>query len=303
MKTIRARLLIVLLPPIIGLLLILLFLWLLPVDQAKRAILWIALASCLWLAGSVWFISYNITAPIKKLKNAALQIASGDYEETIFPEGPQEIKELAGTLNTMRECLLENISRLTDSSPAREKLYGEYECAELLQYEMFDKALEALPEEEWIVKKARLTSAPQLGLSVDWNNGVLSIEESEHEGFHGIYELLTKGSSKKGWMNLKTGELKFDKLEPPLLWSEKDRQLTPFKAPKPGDIVILYNSGLLKQMHHPQILKDWFTKILKHFAKDGLDLTGAMIQSELNFFQKKYLHHEDVLVVLIAPRS
>ncbi|MCB1113215.1 MAG: HAMP domain-containing protein [Chlamydiia bacterium] len=302
MQAIRDRLLMVLLPPIMGLIAILLLLTFFSTDEIKPWIFWIAGFSCFWLLGSVWFISYNISDPIRKLKDQALHLASGDYEEEISSEGPQEIKELAGTLNTMRECLRENISRLTDYPLAREKLYGEYECAELIQYEMLDKALETIPEDQWAWEKVCLKSNPQMGILFEFDNDTVHIKEAEREGFQGIFELLTEGSTKEGRFNLKTGDTKFVKLPPPLLWSDKDQALLPFKAPKSGDIVILFNSGLKKQMPHPNILKDWFQKILKHFAKDGLELTKAMMESELKFFAKKYLHHEDITIILITPK-
>lgn len=300
MKTIRSRLLAVLLPPLLGLALILGILIYSHQSSELEVVIWFGALSFLWLIGSVWFIAANITDPIQKLKDSALNLASGDYEEPIKSEGPQEIKELAITLNTMRECLLENISRLTDYPLQREKLYGEYECAELLQYEMVNHALEAFSEGSFSGRALTLSTSPKYGLRVLCHGDALTLQEAEEEGFRGIYKLLTEGTRKVAKIDLNTGKSTSENLPEPLIWSLKEEKLLPFQKPEVGDFVILYNTGLTRQMPHPSILKDWLAKILKHFAKDGLELTSAMMESELSFFAKKYVHHEDITILLIT---
>lgn len=300
MKSIRSRILLLILPPMIGFFVILASIIYFNRQEEQLIIITLGIASLVWILGSAWIISYKISEPVQKLKDAALHLAAGDYDEPINVEGPQEIVELASTLNTMRECLLENIERLTDYPLSREKLYGEYECAELLQFEMFDHALESVPKTDLFIKKISLPSSPLYGLRFKWAGGILSLEEAEEEGFRGIYKLLSEGSPKKIFVDLNKATFKSNALPDPLFWSAKESKLTVLKKLEKGDILILFNTGLTRQMPHPQILKDWFSKILKHFAKDGLELTSAMVESELKFFAKKHILHEDIHILLIT---
>ncbi|HEV7736583.1 MAG TPA: HAMP domain-containing protein, partial [Chlamydiales bacterium] len=58
---------------------------------------------------TLYVITGRIAIPMQKLNNSALAIAAGHYGESAPVGGPKEIAELANTLNTMSECLLENI--------------------------------------------------------------------------------------------------------------------------------------------------------------------------------------------------
>lgn len=300
MTTIRTRLLMLLLPPLIGFILVLGSIIYFNRHEDLSVIIALGLGSLLWITGSVWFISYKISEPVQKLKDAALILASGHYEDSIKVDGPKEIMELAGTLNTMRECLLEHISRLTDYPVAREKLYGEFECAELIQFEMLDRTLEKMYESHYAIRKASLPSSSLFGLKLNWDGESLSLSEAEQEGFSGIYKLLTEGTSKELKINMSTGDYTSTAFTEPLFWSAKENKLVPMQPLAPGDILVIYSSGLTRQMPHPQILKNWLSKILKYFAKDGLELTSQMVRSELNFFAKKYIHHEDIHILMIT---
>ena len=278
MSTIRTRLLLLLLPPLVGFVLLLGSIIYFNRHEDLSLIITLGMASLLWIAGSVWFISYKISEPVQKLKDAALILASGHYEESIKIDGPKEIVELASTLNTMRECLLEHVSRLTEYPLAREKLYGEYECAELIQFEMLDRSIEKMETTPYLVKKASLPSSALFGLRFHWDGEVLALQEAEEEGFGGIYRLLTEGTSKELKIRLSTGEFTASGFAEPLFWSAAEGKLTCAKPLEKGDILILYGSGLTRQMPHPQILKNWLSKILKYFAKDGIELTAQMVK-------------------------
>ncbi len=138
--TIRSRLLLLLLPPLTAFLLLAFFFF---YFNWSREIL--LMGSCLTLLlvfGTVFVIADRISKPVRQLNQAALEIAAGDYEANIQVKGPREIMELAHTLNTMSQCLVEHMSRLRESSLIRERMYGEYECALLLQHYMLQKVIE-----------------------------------------------------------------------------------------------------------------------------------------------------------------
>jgi hypothetical protein len=56
----------------------------------------------------------------------------------------------------------------------------------------------------------------------------------------------------------------------------------------------------VRQYPHTPHIKEWLAKVLKHFTKEGFDLTLAMLQSELNFLAKKNINHEDIHILLIT---
>ena len=91
---------------------------------------------------TLFIIANKISRPVQKLNNSALAIAAGQYGESVQIKGPKEIAELANTLSTMSECLHENINRLKENSLLRERMYGEYECAMLLQHQMLQKNID-----------------------------------------------------------------------------------------------------------------------------------------------------------------
>lgn len=273
-----------------------------------RALAVIVLSSLftILLAGfAVVFVANKITKPVHELKNAALVLASGEYDEKITVKGPTEIVELSNTLNTMRECLIEHISRLTEYNISQGKVYGEYECGELLQYYLFHKVIEDFSHPRLHIKEIQLpSSASYYGLKLSFNPK-MTFEEADEEGFMGIFKMLTQNSTTKKM------EIAFDfekqtltastPFTTPLLWSQQLQRLVSQEEMswQKGDFLFVYNSGLARQFPHPQQLHDWFTKVLKHFARDGFELTTRMLLSELNFVAKKHFHHEDIHILAL----
>ncbi len=275
----------------------------------KRALLLIVLSGLLTIflvIAASSFIAYKITQPVQKLKDAAMVLASGEYNDKIDIKGPKEIVELASTLNTMRECLIDNMSRLTNYQAAQNKLYGEYECAEMLQNEMLAKEAEKV-DGPFKMKVLKLESSDPVGLKLNItpSNGLmLHIEEAKKPGFAGIYEMLNQPGIGPH-LNLaisNEGKIKFESkgAPDPLLWSTRLNRFIPLTEPmQSGDFLLLINTGMNRQMPHAIALKDWFQKVLKHFSKEGLDLTQAMLESELNFLAKKQLNHEDIKIIIV----
>ena len=146
--TIRSRLLLLLLPSLITffLLMSLFFYFNLEIINGFMSRLQFLMLgffiTLLLITVTVFVIADRISKPVRQLNQAAMEIAAGDYEANIEVKGPKEIVELAHTLNTMSECLVEHMSRLRESSVVRERMYGEYECALLLQHYMLQKVIE-----------------------------------------------------------------------------------------------------------------------------------------------------------------
>lgn len=273
-------------------------------------ILCAALAILLMIA-SLFIIANKISKPVQKLNNSALAIAAGQYGESIRVQGPKEIVELANTLNTMSECLHENINRLKENSLLRERMYGEYECAMLLQHMMLQKNIDDCRSDAVAVKSITFFSESPRGLLLDFpkpeqkDHFQIHMAEAEEEGFEGMYELLTQYKISRE--NPKHLSLLYDRTRSqllcrgprlPLFWSlDNGRFIEPHENViklESGDFFFLFNRGLIHFYKEPQRVADLLAKVLKLFASDGLETTTAMLQKELTFATKRKELSEDI---------
>lgn len=305
--TIRKRLLLLLLPPITAFLLLdslfVYFHW------SREILLMGSCLTFLLVIGIVFMIANHISKPVRQLNRAALEIASGDYEANIQVEGPKEIMELAHTLNTMSQCLVENMSRLKESSLIRERMYGEYECARLLQHYMLQKVIEDFTNPHL---NMHLISVPQsplqkgLFLQVDRPSHCdleLTLLEAQEQGFTGLFHLNQWAYlPKEEFKNKAYIECQFidqyrhlryhaHSLLPPLIWSVKAQQFIKNDSQEIPlenlDMVFLYNSSLVEHFQTEGAIEEWFARVLRHFAEDGLDTIHVMLTNELTFLAKK----------------
>lgn len=280
------------------------------IENKLHNALWIILFSTLTalslVLGAVYWVANKISHPVHQLNQAALDIAAGNYEANIKVEGPKEITELANTFNTMSECLVENISRLRESSLIRERLYGEYECSLLLQYYMLQKVVEGFSDSHL---KMRLNTVNftnvQKGL-------LLKIDKSEKETNLTLLEALQTGFEPLYQLNRATEEdeypylkCSFQKnytvlryqahlLHPPLVWSVKKEAFVKEENQQfvlhDLDMILLFNSN---------VSKEWFAKILRHFADDGIDTIQTMLTNELNFLGKRENLKENFQIITL----
>lgn len=261
---------------------------------------------------TVFLIAERISKPVRELNRAALKIAAGDYETNIEVKGPKEIVELAHTLNTMSECLVEHISRLRESSLIRERMYGEYECAILLQYHMLQKVVENFSHQ---TLRMLLISVPHsslqkgLFLKIEYpslTEIALTLIEASEYGFPGLFQLNQSAHlpieelKNKGFINCR-----FDRIEhgnqilrwishdlfPPLVWCKKSQQFIKGSYQEihlqNGDMIFLYNSSLVQEFKTEAAIEAWFSRVLRHFSEDGLETIQTMLTNELTFLAKK----------------
>lgn len=271
------------------------------VDRAIIMIVITSLVATILVAAAVYLITKKISEPVQKLKEAALSLAAGEYEEKISVNGPKEIVDLANTYNTMRECLLENITRLRDISYSREMLFGEQECALLLQNRMLDSIIEQFSDPRLAIKHIS-TPSSTLGLGVKLsieqkeNNVHISLLQSHEEGFEGIYHLLSGSSTDLGHVDLhfdfpaKFLDIHTDRMPNPLYWSIQQMRFLPdaehfhFVS---GDLILFYNQELEAAFPSRTAIKEWLGRVMRQFGKDPFELLSTMLGSELNFWQKK----------------
>lgn len=297
--------------------------------KLKRAMGMIILSTvCVMLlvTASVLFIANNISRPVRKLKNAALSIAAGEYGETIHVKGPQEIVDLANTFNTMSECMEEHIMRMRESSIARERLYGEYECSQLLQQHMLQQVVHDF-HHPFFAFQVMKVSSPQpshgvlLLLKHEEQKVHLQWFESQELGFMGTYNLLShasdltktaspsrhfypqlevwieEGASSFSWF--------FDKAAMPLFWSSTQQEFYFLREQKgslhyqPDDFLFLVNRAFAKQFHDETLIQEWFRKVLKHFGQEPLEVFTNMLSTELHYLANQKPAVEDLIVLCV----
>jgi HAMP domain-containing protein len=290
--------------------------------KLNRALLLIiigALTTLGFIAITIFLIAENISRPMRRLNQAALAIAAGDYEANIPPEGPKEITELANTLNTMSECLNEHIIRLKNSSLVRERMHGEYECTLLLQHYMLQKNIEdfnnpnvrllitSFPEN--LVKEGVLLTCK----SDDEHPLILTFLEAKETGFIGLFTL----NQRTGLpidedhdshfietffsQDYRSMTFRYATLPPPFVWSFQEHQFVPTTQQKVelhhNDMIFLGNSSLLDVFGSAEKIQVWLGRILRHFANDGLEIIQVMIANELKFLNKKQLFKQNIHIV------
>jgi len=257
----------------------------------------------LLMVATLFFIANKISKPIQRLNNSALAIAAGQYGESAEPSGPKEIAELANTLNTMSECLLENINRLKENSLLRERMYGEYECSMLFQHLMLQKNIDDCRSDAIAVKSITHFSDDPRGLLLDFPKSEsdqfhIRLAEAKDTGFEGMYELLAQYKNSKDLHDHTS--ISFDKSNSilhatgphtPLFWSLDHKRFLETKEGKIrlecGDFFFLFNEGMELFFKEPKAIQDLLAKVLKVFAQEGLETTTSMIQKELTFASKR----------------
>ncbi len=255
------------------------------------------------MIATLFMIANKISRPIQRLNNSALALAAGQYGEAIPSDGPKEIEELANTLNIMSECLLENINRLKENALLRERMYGEYECAMLLQHLMLQKNIDNCRSDAIAMKAITFFSENPNGILLHFpkpereNLFQIQLKEATVEGFEGMYQLLTESKTSKDIqsstflsLDLSTSTLHAKGPIKPLIWSMHKKRFLEISSSlkvQSGDLFFLFNQGLSSFYKDLQNMESQFAKVLKVFAQEGLETTSAMLQKEISFLMKR----------------
>lgn len=277
---------------------------------AFLCIILLILIACLCL----FALAKKIADPVQKLNNSALAIAAGCYENKVEVKGPKEIVDLSNTLNTMGECLQENINHLKENAILREKMYGEYESSLHFQHTMLNKAIENCSSDMVSIQSISFFSNNPKGVLLDFptlSQEELSIQltEAKEKGFEGMYELLTHyklaKSKKPKYPSLQLQLAPEKKLllyqsyrtSRPILWSSKKKQILPIQKENritAGDFFFIYNEGL--RNFYPN-LEGLIKKVMDIFSEEGIGTIKATLQKELAFLTKKKDLEEDIHLI------
>jgi HAMP domain-containing protein len=269
----------------------------------------------------VLFLANKISYPVQKLKNAALSLAAGEYGDFVHVKGPTEIVELANTLNTLSQCLEEQITGYRESSMARERMYGEYECSLLLQHYMLQDVIEKLHISQIEIRSIQINSARQpkcVYLDIKKQEDQITkliFAEALTPGFESIFELLKTAANPNGsqdgfsYQKIMMDHLKKTiifqnyKMAIPLVWETSSKtfaaQNNNIFSYNNGDFLILFNSGFEKLFQSEEVINAWFGKVLRHFAEEGIDAVVAMLSNELNFLANKQHIDQDMYLICV----
>ncbi len=257
----------------------------------------------------LFIISHKISKPVQNLSNAALTIAAGQYGEKIQVKGPKEIVDFSNTLNTMSECLQENINRAKENSIRREKKYGEYEFALMLQHLMLDVPIQECTSDALAIQAINIYSHTPTGLRIDFQvtDHLIKIHliEATKNGFKGMYDLLT--SHKKEFFPFlyasfdpQTLSLSFhpNSFTPPLVWSLSKKSILTLDEPlQKGDCFFLYSPSLLKLYSSVKQLQLLIHKVFNNFSEEGLNTAASMLKKEIGFMVRKKDFEEDLHLI------
>jgi HAMP domain-containing protein len=268
----------------------------------------------------LFVIANRITQPVQRLNNSALFLAAGHYGNKIELKGPKEIEELSNTINILSDCLYENINRLKENSIIRERMYGEHECSMLLQNHMLKKVIDENQSDSIAVDSINIYSPKPRGFLLDFpkteTDSFLQLRfiEAKDNGFDGMYELLTnyklfKENQSKLNKNFPTLSLNLDKdlniinlysnkFTYPYIFSIEKKTFIDFTknaaSLMPGDLIFVFNKGLINLLQTNQNVQNVLFKVLKFFSNDGLETIVSMLKKELLFATKGKNIHEDI---------
>jgi hypothetical protein len=139
-------------------------------------------------------------------------------------------------------------------------------------------------------------------------NITLTFQQSQEEGFEGIYHLLSSANGNFNnaslQFNFNTNQLNIStqSMPLPIFWSLQQMRFAPdaekhtFAA---GDLVLLYNQELEDAFPSRAAIKEWLNRVFRQFGKDPMALMATMLGSELNFWQKKQPTTRNVHLYLI----
>jgi hypothetical protein len=86
-----------------------------------------------------------------------------------------------------------------------------------------------------------------------------------------------------------------------MIWSSSHKVLIPIHDNHVSfgadDLIFLYDNGLVTLFESQEAIEQWFQKILRHFASEGLDAVVTMLQNELNFLSKKQHIEQDICIL------
>ena len=109
-------------------------------------------------------IAWSVSRPLRRLAEAAQRLATGDFEEPLPPVRSQdEVGQLTGAFEQMRQDLSHYIADLTATTTAKERIAGELSAAREIQMSIVPKLFPPFPNWPDVDLHAMLIPAREVG--------------------------------------------------------------------------------------------------------------------------------------------
>lgn len=267
---------------------------------------------------TLFFSATKLSMLLQRLNLAALDIAAGQYGKSIQIEGPKEVAELANTLNTMSQCLQENIEQLQENRKPHLSYRNEDDSFMLLQELMLQKNIESCRSDVVAIRSIHFFSTHPRGVLLEFPQKLKNTEtfqllfsEAKEPKVEGIYKLLSsKKESSQEFILEKNSFLLYRGPFTPIVWSLEKKcfleaknfgsnQISNHKVleVETGDIFFLFNHGFFNFYQSHQKIEALFNKVLKVFAQDGLDTFISMLEKEISFSIRRKNPKEDLHLI------
>ena len=107
----------------------------------------LGIAGLAGLLGALVFVARSVSRPIRELSSAAKQIAGGNLELALHPNGStEEVSRLTESFNKMAKDLRMQMQELRYTTTVRERLEGELSAARSIQMSLLPKVFPAFPD-------------------------------------------------------------------------------------------------------------------------------------------------------------
>jgi len=120
------------------------------IRPATNLLMWqiaLGVAGLAGLLGALVFVARSVSRPIRELSSAARQIAAGNLELTLHPNGStEEVSRLTDAFNKMTKDLRMQMQELRYTTTVRERLEGELSAARSIQMSLLPKVFPAFPD-------------------------------------------------------------------------------------------------------------------------------------------------------------
>ncbi|MCB1112118.1 MAG: HAMP domain-containing protein [Chlamydiales bacterium] len=266
------------------------------------------LATIILIALTISFTASRIVKPLQTLNNAALNIAAGNYGETITIAGPKEVKELVNTFNTMSVCLEEQVLRLKEHVELFEKQFGEWQCSLLLQDYILERVVDRYQSNHLEIRVIHSPNEKEItGYHLEIEKGdkrvALHLSRAERPGVTGLVDLIHSSRTEEKLsvaIDLAKSQATYQSssLPAPLIWATAREQWSQ-NVVAVGDYVVIFNREFADLFPDGEHLKKWFSRVFYNFGDDDMDTIFSMLDQQVQHLRTKYESNSPDIIILL----
>lgn len=133
-------------------------------EDLNRTVLFICAGGIFLLFIIIIYICDNITKPLRRLTAAAGEISRGGLDTPLpIPELRDEIGELIGSFENMRQSLKEYIAYLKETTSVKERMESELKIGHTIQMSLLPQVFPPFPDRKEFDLYARIEAAREVG--------------------------------------------------------------------------------------------------------------------------------------------